>query len=252
MFASMVMAAALFFTVGGIFMKLSEGLTKFWPTVIVLALFVIGAALQTLAMKREDLAVTYLWVLGIESILAFAFGVLLFSESCTPARIAGVVLIAGGLISLRSAQQFVRVPLRGEAAGESRDGRVLALRNRPRLVQRFVDRAVDLLQLGKQFGGETEIAVAGERKLFVLTPELFVDGAEPDQLLFLHRGEALVAIALGDEALDRRGKRRPLGRRSRVCRSVPRQWAGPLRRQSVRLKSSTIPREEFCRRGCSE
>ena len=60
MFASMVMAAALFFTVGGVFMKLSEGLTKFWPTVIVFALFVIGAALQTLAMKREDLAVTYL------------------------------------------------------------------------------------------------------------------------------------------------------------------------------------------------
>ena len=102
MFASMVMAAALFFTVGGIFMKLSEGLTKFWPTVIVFALFV-GTALQTLAMKREDLAVTYLWVVGLESILAFAFGVLLFSESCTPARIAGVVLIAGGIISLRSA-----------------------------------------------------------------------------------------------------------------------------------------------------
>ena len=36
MFASMVMAAALFFTVGGVFMKLLEGLTKFWPTVIVL------------------------------------------------------------------------------------------------------------------------------------------------------------------------------------------------------------------------
>ena len=101
MFASMVMAAALFFTVGGIFMKLSEGLTKFWPTVIVFALFVIGTALQTLAMKREDVAVTYVWVVGLESILAF--GVLLFSESCTPARIAGVVLIAGGIISLRSA-----------------------------------------------------------------------------------------------------------------------------------------------------
>ena len=66
MFAGMVMAAALFFTVGGIFMKLSEGLTKFWPTMIVFALFVIGAALQTLAMKREDLAVTYLWVVGLE------------------------------------------------------------------------------------------------------------------------------------------------------------------------------------------
>ena len=102
-FVLMVTLAALLFTVGGIFMKLSEGLTKFWPTTIVFALFVIGAAVQTLAMKREDLAVTYLWVVGLESILAFMFGVLLFSESCTPARIAGVALIAGGITSLRSA-----------------------------------------------------------------------------------------------------------------------------------------------------
>jgi multidrug transporter EmrE-like cation transporter len=69
---------------------------------IVFALFAAGAALQTLAMKREDLAVTYLVVVGIESVLAFLFGVLLFSESCTPARVAGVLLIAGGIISLRS------------------------------------------------------------------------------------------------------------------------------------------------------
>jgi small multidrug resistance pump len=103
MFAGTVILAALFFTVGGVFMKLSDGLTKFWPTLIVFALFLIGAALQTLAMKREDLAVTYLLVVGLESILAFLFGVLVFSESCTPVRIAGVLLITGGIVSLRSA-----------------------------------------------------------------------------------------------------------------------------------------------------
>ena len=75
-----MLLAALFFTVGGIFMKLSEGLTKFWPTMIVFALFVTGAALQTLAMKREELAVTYLVVVGLESILAFLFGVLVFQR----------------------------------------------------------------------------------------------------------------------------------------------------------------------------
>jgi multidrug transporter EmrE-like cation transporter len=101
-FAAMIILAALLFTVGGVFMKLSEGLTRFWPTVLVFTLFVSGAALQTLAMKREDLAVTYILVVGLEAILAFLFGVLLFSESCTPWRIAGVVLIAGGIISLRS------------------------------------------------------------------------------------------------------------------------------------------------------
>ena len=102
LFAGSVLLAALFFTVGGIFMKLSDGLTKFWPTMIVFALFVTGAALQTLAMKREELAVTYLVVVGLELILAFLFGVLVFSESCTPVRIAGVLLIAGGIISLRA------------------------------------------------------------------------------------------------------------------------------------------------------
>jgi multidrug transporter EmrE-like cation transporter len=102
-FVAMVVLAALLFTVGGIFMKLSEGLTKFWPTMIVFALFVTGAALQALAMKREDLAVTYLVVVGVEAVLAFVFGVVLFSESCSPARIAGVLLIALGIASLRSA-----------------------------------------------------------------------------------------------------------------------------------------------------
>jgi hypothetical protein len=75
-----------------------------------------------------------------------------------------------------------------------------------------MDRAVDLLQLGKEFGGETEITVASQRELFVLTPELLVDRAEPDQLVFLRRGEALMTVALGDEALDRRGKRGSLSR----------------------------------------
>jgi multidrug transporter EmrE-like cation transporter len=101
-FLGMVILAALLFTVGGIFMKLSEGLTKFWPTMMVFALFVAGAAFQALAINRADLGVTYIVVLGLESILAFLFGVVLFSESCTPTRIVGVLLIAGGMISLRS------------------------------------------------------------------------------------------------------------------------------------------------------
>jgi len=100
-FSVMVILAAVFFTVGGVFMKLSDGLTKFWPTLILLALFIGGACLQALAMKREDLAVTYLIVLGLESVLAFLFGVVLFSESYSHGRVAGVTLIAAGIASLR-------------------------------------------------------------------------------------------------------------------------------------------------------
>ena len=46
-------------------------------------------------MKREELAISYL--VELELILAFLFGVLVFSENCTPVRIAGVLLIAGGI-----------------------------------------------------------------------------------------------------------------------------------------------------------
>jgi multidrug transporter EmrE-like cation transporter len=101
LFMAMVIMAAIFFTVGGIFMKLSDGLTRAGPTFVVFALFVAGASLQTIAMKREDLAVTYLIVVGLESILAFLFGVLLFDESCSKARVLSVALIAGGIVSLR-------------------------------------------------------------------------------------------------------------------------------------------------------
>lgn len=103
LFVVLVVFAALAFTVGGIFMKLSDGLSKATPTLALFALFLIGACLQTLAMKREDLAVTYLIVLGLEAILAFAFGVYLFGESSSLGRVAGVTLVAVGIGFLRYA-----------------------------------------------------------------------------------------------------------------------------------------------------
>lgn len=101
LFTAMVVAAAFSFAVGGIFTKLSNGLTRMGPTLVVFALFIAGAGLQTLAMKREDLAVTYLVVIGLESLLAFLFGVLFFYESYSMGRVLGVALIAVGIVSLR-------------------------------------------------------------------------------------------------------------------------------------------------------
>ena len=43
MFMAMVVVAAVLFTVGGIFMKLSDGLTRVGPTLVDFALFVAGA-----------------------------------------------------------------------------------------------------------------------------------------------------------------------------------------------------------------
>lgn len=92
--------AALAFTVGGVFMKQSAGLTRLGPTMALAALFLLGAGLQALAMRKEEMAVAYIFVLGLESVLAFVFGAYFFGETVSVTRLVAVGLIAGGITLL--------------------------------------------------------------------------------------------------------------------------------------------------------
>ena len=99
LYLGMMVAAALAFTVGGIFMKLSQGLTQPLPTLAMLALFAIGAALLTLSIDvRGQLGPAYLIVLGLEAVLAFAFGAVLFGEHANGPRLVGLGLLIAGMI----------------------------------------------------------------------------------------------------------------------------------------------------------
>jgi small multidrug resistance pump/quaternary ammonium compound-resistance protein SugE len=60
--------AALFFTFGGVFMKLSSGFTRLGAGAAALALFVAGAVAQTFALKYAELGVAYVFVLGLEAV----------------------------------------------------------------------------------------------------------------------------------------------------------------------------------------
>ena len=102
MFATLTCLAALSFSVGGYYMKLSAGLTQFRPTVLVFAFFLIGAILQTLAMRGQQMAVTYIVVLGLEALTAFSLGVFFLKESSSLAKLAGVGLVLAGIVVLRT------------------------------------------------------------------------------------------------------------------------------------------------------
>jgi multidrug transporter EmrE-like cation transporter len=93
--------AAVAFALGGVCMKYSEGLRRPLPTAAMFILFCAGAAAQTVAMRHAEMGATYILVLGLESILAFTLGVLVFSESAAPARILAVLLITAGIVLLR-------------------------------------------------------------------------------------------------------------------------------------------------------
>jgi small multidrug resistance pump len=82
-------------------MKLSEGLTQFRPTLLVFTFFVVGTCLQTVAMRGEQMSVTYIVVLGFEATSALALSVFLLKESSSIVKLAGVALVLAGIVLLR-------------------------------------------------------------------------------------------------------------------------------------------------------
>lgn len=101
---SLVVLASLAFTLGGVFMKLSQGLTRLAPTMLVYALFALGATFQTVAMRKAELGAVYVFVLGLEAVLAFGFGVVLFKEGVSPVKLAGVALVVIGIALLHQGE----------------------------------------------------------------------------------------------------------------------------------------------------
>lgn len=102
MFTTLTGLAALSFSIGGYFMKLSAGLTQFRPTVLMFAFFSAGTVLQTVAMRGEQMAVTYIAVLGFEAITALALSMILLKESGSVSKFAGVALVVAGIVLLRT------------------------------------------------------------------------------------------------------------------------------------------------------
>jgi small multidrug resistance pump len=97
------LCAAASYTFGGVCMKLSEGFTRPLPSIALFMLFLLGASLQTLVTQKSELAISYIVVLGLEAVLALAFGIFIFKEGLSAFKIIGFLLIVSGVGFLRSA-----------------------------------------------------------------------------------------------------------------------------------------------------
>lgn len=109
MYLFTVVLSAILFTVGGICMKLSQGLTELLPSLLVYIFFIAGASLQTIAMRKSALGITCVIVLGLESVLAFVFGVVLFQENYSYTNFVGVSLIVAGMSFMQSGDRVKSV-----------------------------------------------------------------------------------------------------------------------------------------------
>lgn len=94
--------ASILYAVGGLFMKQSDGITRLLPSLAFLALFMAGAVLQAIGMRRADMGVSYVLVLGMEAVAAVALSTVVLNESYSVSRVAAIVLVIAGIAWLRS------------------------------------------------------------------------------------------------------------------------------------------------------
>jgi multidrug transporter EmrE-like cation transporter len=95
-----LVSAALCFAAGGLFMKYSEGATRIGLSFVFMALFVLGAVAQARAMRRTDMAVVYVAVLGLEAVLALGLSTAVLHERLSWQRLGAVTLIVFGIALL--------------------------------------------------------------------------------------------------------------------------------------------------------
>lgn len=97
----LLIGAAVLYVAGGVAMKLSQSLTLWQPTLLVYFAFVGGATLQTLGMATGKMSIAYAVVLGLEAVLALAFGAAFLHERVTSLQMIGTTLLVAGIILLK-------------------------------------------------------------------------------------------------------------------------------------------------------
>jgi small multidrug resistance pump len=87
---------------GTIAMKLSEGFTKFTPSVLLFVFYGLSFAFVTVSLKKIDISVTYAVWSGLGTALITLIGIYYFKEPATILKFASIGLIILGLIGLNA------------------------------------------------------------------------------------------------------------------------------------------------------
>jgi multidrug transporter EmrE-like cation transporter len=99
----MIICGSVAFSIGGAFMKASNGLTTFTPTLIVLLSFVLGAGLITRAVTGANLSTTIVIGLGFEAILTVLIGFLFLGDRVSVGQALGMTLVLSGVALVKVA-----------------------------------------------------------------------------------------------------------------------------------------------------
>lgn len=81
-------------------LKSTVGLTRFWPTAAVLTGYVLSFVFLSQAVKSIPIGVAYAMWSGLGTAAVVSIGVVFLGEGVSVTKIAGVVLVIGGVVLL--------------------------------------------------------------------------------------------------------------------------------------------------------
>lgn len=81
-------------------MKATDGFTRLWPTLAVLAGYAVSFVLLAQAVKSIQVGVAYAIWSGVGTAAIVAVGAVFLGEPLTTAKVAGIALIIAGVVML--------------------------------------------------------------------------------------------------------------------------------------------------------
>lgn len=91
-------------------LKLSDGFSKALPTAAMIVLYALSFLPMAVAMRRMDVAVAYAVWSAVGTAAVAIIGMFLFKESVSALKVASIVLIVVGVISLNLSETRKRPP----------------------------------------------------------------------------------------------------------------------------------------------
>lgn len=81
-------------------LKFTDGFTRLWPTLGCLAAYAAAFALLAIVVRDLPVGVVYAIWSGLGTAAIVAIGVVFLNESVSLAKVAGVLLVIGGVVTL--------------------------------------------------------------------------------------------------------------------------------------------------------
>ena len=98
---AILILAGIFEIIWAYSLKMSEGFTRFTPSVVTIVFMILSVVLLSISMRTLPLGTAYTVWTGIGAMGSFILGIMVLNEPMTAMRMIAAVLIVSGLVLMK-------------------------------------------------------------------------------------------------------------------------------------------------------